>query len=186
MNIFIGCSSGEKIDAIYKNISRCLIKKISKIDKLNLVFGGCHKGIMSICYDEFKHNNKQVIGISPRVYEKDVKELDCDEVIIADTTIERFNEIYKRSDIFLFLPGGVGTLSELFNTIEENRTNDSNKKLIIIYNKEYFYTDIIKELYKMYEDGFINNKLTDYLVIESDDDKIVELLQEKINRKEEK
>ena len=181
MNIFIGCSAGENIDELYKETSRQLINNISKVNNLNLVFGAYHKGIMGICYDEFKNNNKKVIGITPNIYRDVLKEMNCDEEIITNTTMERFNEIYKKSNMFLFLPGGIGTLAELFNAIEENRTNDSNKKLIIIYNKDYFYTSLIKTLYKMYENKFIENELSNYLIIESEDEKIIELIKEEIN-----
>ena len=80
----------------------------------------------------------------------------------------------------LILPGGLGTLTELFNAIEENRTNNHNKK-IIIYNKNYFYTPIIQGLYKMYENKYIDEPLTNYFVIESDEDKIIELIKKEID-----
>ena len=150
MNVFIGCSArGNTPKKDYDSCSK-LIEKIGKIPNLNLVFGAYYQGIMAICYDEFKANNKKVIGATPKVYEDCLTCMNCDDVVITATTMERFNEIYKISDIFLILPGGFGTLAELFNAIEENRTNNHSKK-IIIYNKNYFYTPIIQALYKMYE-----------------------------------
>ena len=181
MNIFIGCSARDNIDNIHKQSSQNLIKKITKIDNIDLVFGAYYKGIMAICYDEFKNNDRKVIGVTPKVYENDLELMNCNEIITTDTTMERFNEIYKRSDIFLFLPGGIGTLSEIFNAIEENIANKGNK-LIIIYNKNFFYTPIIRTLHKMYEEGFVDKELSNYIVIESEEDKIIELIEKEKNK----
>jgi len=183
MNIFIGCSARENIDNKYIESSKSITNKIASINNVDLVFGAYYKGIMSICYDEFKRNNKKVIGITPKIYENDLKLINCDEVIITDTTMERFNEIYKKSNVFLFLPGGIGTLSELFNVMEENIANNDNK-LIIVYNKDFFFTPIITALHKMYEEKFIDKQLSNYLVIESEEDKIIELIEKEKNKDE--
>ena len=184
MNIFIGCSASENISDQYKESSKILIQKISQIKSLNLVFGAYYKGLMAICYDCFKQNNKKVIGITPKIYSNEFVNMPCDEEVITNTTMERFNEIYKKSNIFLFLPGGIGTLAEIFNAIEENRTNDNNKKKIILYNKDFFYTPIIKELYNMYKENFIKEELSNYIVIESDIDKVIELIEKETNKYE--
>ena len=180
MNIFIGCSARSIIPKDEFDSCSKLITEVAKIPNLDLVFGAYYKGLMTVCYDEFKANNKRVLGATPKIYEECLNEMNCDDVVITDTTMERFNEIYKVSDIFLILPGGLGTLTELFNAIEENRTNNHNKK-IIIYNKNYFYTPIIQGLYKMYENKYIDEPLTNYFVIESDEDKIIELIKKEID-----
>ena len=75
------------------------------------------------------------------------------------------------------MPGGVGTYSELFIAIEENKNSIQPKK-IILYNYDYFYTPIIKELYHLYQVGFIEDVPASYMVIESDSRKIIELIKE--------
>ena len=50
-----------------------------------------------------------------------------------------------------------------------------------IYNKNYFYTPKIQGLYKMYENKYIDEPLTNYFVIESDEDKIIELIKKEID-----
>ena len=77
----------------------------------------------------------------------------------------------------MFLPGGIGTYSELFSAIEENKNNPHPKK-IILYNYDYFYTPIIKELYHLYQEGFIDEVPASYMIIESREDKIIELIEE--------
>ena len=177
MNLFIGCTSRENVSEDYINDSSKLLEELSKIDNVDLVFGSYHKGLMKVAYDAFKDNNKKITGVLTE-YHKNLAEFEYnyDETIVVDTTTNRFYEIFNRSDVILILPGGLGTLAELFSAIEERRIE--NYKKIIIYNSNYFYTPIIEALYKMYQDGFTHEVPSNYMVIESDYKKIVEIIKE--------
>lgn len=157
-----------------------LICEIAKIKGVDLVFGAHHKGLMKLSYDEFKKNNKKVVGVITDYHKKIIDSSDFyDKEIVVNTTTERFEKIYENSDVLLFLPGGLGTYAEIFSAIEERRI-ESGKK-IIIYNNNYFYTPMIKELYKLYKDGFIDEVPADYMIIESDSNKIIEIIKEEID-----
>lgn len=176
MNIFIGCSSHEEIEDKYKDITKEIVKEIAKIPNLNLVLGTAndHTGLMKYCYDEFKKNKKEVVGISLNIY-KEFKYLDMNHIIEVETTMERTKEIYQKSDILLFLPGGLGTYSEIFSSLTElSEKNDD--KTIILYNKDFFFTPIIKELYFLYKKGFISKNISDYCKIESDIHQVLEMI----------
>ena len=177
MKLFIGCSASLKIDDKY--ISDCseLIKMIAKIPDVNLVYGAYNRGLMGLCYSEFKKNNKKVTGIITKYHDdRDGEEVVGDEKIVVDTTTERCNQIFSNSDKVLILPGGLGTYAEIFSAIEEMRIG--NNKKIILYNCNYFYTPIIKELYHLYEEGFIDMVPSEYMIIESDKNKIIEMIKE--------
>ena len=174
MNLFVGCSSKDNIPTEYLESSFKLLEGISRIDNVNLVFGAKHSGLMKITYDSFVANNKKIIGIGNKNEEISYK---YDKTIITDNSTLRFNEIYKNSDVLLFLPGGVGSLSELFSAIEEG-IKEENKKTIIVYNANYFYTPIIKQLYEMYKVGFVSGVPSDYMIIESDYKEIIKIIKE--------
>ena len=176
MNLFIGCSASLKIDDKY--ISDCseLIKMIAKVPNVDLVYGAYNRGLMGLCYSEFKKNNKKILGVITKYHDNEDEDVG-DEKIVVDTTTERFDKIFSNSDKVLILPGGLGTYAEMFSAIEEMRIG--NKKKIILYNCDYFYTPIIKELYHLYEEGFIDMVPSDYMTIESDKNKIIELIEEK-------
>ena len=177
MELFIGCTSRENISEKYINDSSKLIKELAKIDGVNLVFGAYHKGLMKIVHDSFKENSKKITGVLTEYHKKIAEfEYNYDETVIVDTTTNRFYEVFNRSDVILILPGGLGTLAELFSAIEERRIE--NYKKIIIYNVNYFYTPIIEALYKMYQEGFTHEVPSDYMVIESDYKKIIEMIEE--------
>lgn len=179
MKLFVGCSSKDNIDKKYLDDCEILIKKLAKFDNIELVYGNDTRGIMGIAYREFSSNNKKVTAVSTDYHHKIEINKAYDEIVVTDSTTGRFEEIHKISDVLLFLPGGLGTLAELFSAIEEHRIEKGKK--IILYNCDYFYTPIIEELYKLHQEGFIDEVPADYMMIESDSNKIIEMIKEEMN-----
>ena len=77
-----------------------------------------------------------------------------------------------KSNYVLILPGGLGCLYDLFKSIND-------KKRIILYNDNFFYTPIIKRLYEMYEEGIVDRIPSEYMYIESDFSEIIKKLEDK-------
>ena len=176
MNLFIGTTSVDKLDK--KVLSSCdeLIERVAKIEGVDLVFGGYGHSIMKKCYDEFKKNNKKVISATVEVFKNELKDIPSDKELVEKTTFSRLEKIYQNSDMFLILPGGIGTLAELFSLIEEMRTNENNK-MLVIYNKDYFYKDILEKLYDMYQNKLIEYPPSEYMLISNDIDEIITVIE---------
>ena len=68
---------------------------------------------------------------------------------------ERLNKIYEKSDLYVILPGGIGTLSEFFGLWEEIR--DTNKK-IILFNYDSYYTNLVKFIKEKKAENFIKKE----------------------------
>ena len=169
MNVFIGCSSSEKISNKYLELTKEIASYLVSMD-YNLVFGACSKSMMGISYHEFINNGKEVTSVTPDVYEDDLINLKESKQIITSNTITRFETIYELSDLIIILPGGIGTLAELCSTIEEVRTIDSNKKVILV-NYEGFYDEIINWVKKGGELGFVSLELNSIIsVVENFED----------------
>ncbi len=130
MNLFIGSSSSEDIDDEYLTLAYDAASLASKYAD-TLVFGTYSKSMMGECYNVFK--DKNIIAVSLNEYAGDFKNMPYLNINIVDSTFDRLKFIYKNSDIFLILPGGLGTYSELFGILEELRNNNDSKKLIL-YN----------------------------------------------------
>ena len=175
MNIFIGCASEDIDDSFNKN-SLSLINEIAKIKDVNLVFGAYHNGLMGKCYEIFKDNNKKVTGITLNLYKDQLDDLELDEAVLVETSMDRMREIYQKSDVLLFLPGGLGTYTEILSSIEESRTKEDNK-LIILYNDDFFYSPLIKEMFWLYEKKFAKKSIGEYVRIESKEEEIVKLIE---------
>lgn len=133
---------------------------------------------MKVSYDEFAKNQKNIIGVTTDFDKENSQQEKYTKEIVVKNTTQRFEEIFSNSDVLLFLPGGLGTLAELFSSIEERQIN--NAKKIILYNYNFFFTPIIEELYRLYKEGFIDVPPSSYMIIESDKEKIIEILKEEI------
>ena len=154
MNIAVFCSSSEEINERYIKSSRNVLESLFEKNN-NLVFGTYSKGIMGISYRIAKKNKRKVIGISPN--EQDFLDLKCDEKIITKSVNERTDNMIEKADILLFLPGGIGTIYELFTAIEKKRNNEYDKP-IYIYNETGFFDDILQILDKIYKEKFSSSK----------------------------
>lgn len=179
MNVFIASSSSDAVLEKYGTMCSELIEKVAKLNDSDLVFGVYSKGLMGKCYDSFKQEQKRIIGIAVKEYEEEFEKIPCDEKVIVKSSMERLETIYNKSDILLFLPGGVGTYNELFACLEEMKTNSENKKLIL-YNIDFFFSPMLEEMYKLYQQGFLEKNLADYIFISNNQDEIIDKIKEKI------
>ena len=169
MNVFIASSASKLIDEKYltlaKEVSEYLASK-----GLNLVFGGANFSMMGECFKAFINNNRNVEAFTVKFYENDLKELEGANCHLVEDTLVRFKEMYDLSDIILILPGGIGTLAELASALEEYRSN-KEKKLIIIYNQDGYYSKIFEWMNQNINSGFLSQTLNnDFKVVEKLED----------------
>ena len=148
MNIAICCSSSNNIPKNYFESADKLFDNLFR-RKNNLVFGAMNSGIMGLAYSKAKKYDRRVIGIVPKIYKSDLKDLECDEEILTKCVNDRTNLMAEHADCIIVMPGGMATLYELFALIEMKRCHDFDKP-IIIYNETGFFDDIF---------DFISNKI---------------------------
>lgn len=164
MRIFVGCSSSNDIPNKYKKDCKVLINELFK-SNYDLVFGACNDGIMGYAYNAALKNKRKIIGICTENYKEDLQKLKCTTEIITSSVNERTEKLINISDVLLFLPGGIGTIHELFSSIDSKRCNEHNKT-IIIYNSNNYFNETISLLEKIYNENFTNSTVkNNYIVI---------------------
>lgn len=179
MNLFIGCTSKENIKNIYLQDSKILIQKLASMEKIDLVYGTWNEGLLKFLYQEFLKYHKKITGVLTQYHKKMLGDFLLSDVeVITETTTERFAEIYDHSDMLLFLPGGLGTYAEIFSAIEEHRIG--RRKKIILYNLNGFYDFLLQEFKRLQENNFIAEDIFDYIVVENDIHKIIQMIKEEI------
>ena len=92
-----------------------------------------------------------------------------------DTFTERQNKLVEKGDIYLCLPGGVGTMSELFDVLVNNDVNKKDLK-IIIYSYQNFYQDIIKFIKNNIKSGYIREKIMKNIFVFENHEDIISFL----------
>ncbi len=155
MKIFIGCSSSDNIPKAYFESSMLLLDELMKEN--DLVFGACNSGLMGLAYRTALNNKKEVTGICPEAYKDDFKSLNCTEEITTKTVNDRTDKVIESSDALVFLPGGIGTIYELFTAIESKRCHEFDKP-IVVYNSDGYFDKLLEFMEKMYQEQFSRTK----------------------------
>ncbi len=176
MNIFVATSARDEVLDKYGDICTELLEEVAGLADTNLVFGAYGYGLMGKTYEIFKKHKKKIIGVAPLAYKSDFKSVPCDEEIITTSSMTRLEKIYEKSDVLLFLPGGIGTYSELFSCLEERKSNPG--KTIILYNVGFFFSPMLEEMYKLYQQGFLDKNLGEYILISNNKEEIIQKLKE--------
>ena len=173
MNLFIGSSSVEEIPQKYLNDTKIYLDKLLKDN--NLIFGAYNHGIMGLSYEAALNNNNEITSIVPELNKNDLLELNSTKEIITKDTPDRTTAMFKSSDALIFLPGGIGTLYELFASLECTRNHEVNVP-IIIYNSCNFFDEILTFLDKLYEEKFIKTKVKELYHISNNAEDTLEFL----------
>jgi len=148
MRFTISSSSNDAIDNEYKISAQHLLDYLVTLENAELNWGSCSISIMGLCYETFKKHNKKMYGYTSYKYVDDIKNLPEAEHKVFDTTYDLKKNILNDADIVICLAGGTGTISEFFGHLEEIRSNDANKLLIIYDENHHFDTTLalIKDL----------------------------------------
>lgn len=157
MDIFIGCSSSEYISNKYLEDSKIFLEKLFSSNN-DLIFGVCSNGLMGLSHDIALKHGRYVTGICPELYMKQFNDVSCNEETITKTVGERIKRVIDESDVLLFLPGGIGTVYELFTAIEWKRSCEFDKP-IIIYNLFGHFNKLFEFLDMIYDRGFTSREI---------------------------
>lgn len=172
MKIFISLSSRTNINEEFIKDADYISDAISKMGYDLIVGVAMNKGMPGVVLQNFAKNERNIELVTMKIYKENPKEFPYINFSYVENTFDRTKEIYFRSDAILLMPGGTGTMSELFSLLEQIRTDESGKK-IIIYNKNNHYKDLINQIKKCIEEKFNDDSIYNYLIISEDKEEIV-------------
>lgn len=149
--VFCGSRAGKKKS--YIETARILGEEIAE-NQHALVYGGGHVGVMGALAEGALSKGGHVIGIIPHHLEKKEKAfLTLPELEIVPHMYVRKNRMKELSDGFCLLPGGFGSLDEIFELITLKQLQRHNKPIIIV-NVDGFWDSMIKMINDLIEEGF--------------------------------
>ena len=157
-SICVFCGSSQSVDDRYKKVATELGQEIGKRG-IDLIYGGASIGLMG-CVAHGVHEEKgKVIGVLPEFfYTRDIAYLNTDELIVTQDMRERKEKMGERSDAFIVLPGGVGTLEEAVEILSMRQLRLTNKPLVFI-NTDGFYGKLNETLTAMIEQNFAKDTI---------------------------
>ncbi|MCL6265652.1 TIGR00730 family Rossman fold protein [Flagellimonas myxillae] len=134
---------------------------------IGLVYGGAKIGLMGKVADGTLDKNGEVIGVIPHFLKrKEVFHPKITELITVDTMHERKLKMHELSDGFIALPGGYGTLEELFEIITWGQLG-LNQKPMGILNPNGFFEPMLQLLDNMVLKGFLKQENRDMLLVDN-------------------
>lgn len=153
--VFCGSKSGQ--NPLYE-IHTQKLGQILADAGVNIVYGGGNKGLMGAVANSAMLHKGNVIGIMPELLSNwEHANHDITELHIVDTMHTRKRLLYEKCDAAIILPGGYGTLDEVFEILTWNQL-DIHQKKIFFLNTDGFYDHLIAHIHKMYNDGFLYNE----------------------------
>lgn len=142
------CSSMNGLPEDVTNGARLIGSVIGKCGA-ELVYGGVNAGLMHDTALAAHENGAKVTGVIPRFFMHRADAV-CDEVIHAEDLNERKGKMITLSDIFIILPGGIGTIDEWVATLSHimvaERTGPDADKPILVWNHDGMYDGMVKQL----------------------------------------
>lgn len=157
MKVFICCGASDEVDKKYGIMASSVSTSLARMG-YKLLYGGADTGMMGKCYMTFKYEGQKVKAITDLKYAHMLENLEVDASEVKKNTFDRTSALYQEADVVLILPGGIGTLAELFSILEETRTRNNDKQ-IVLYNFDNYYLGVLSILREMHEKKFIKKEV---------------------------
>jgi uncharacterized protein (TIGR00730 family) len=170
--IVVFCGSSLGFNPIYKEAAEELGDYFVN-NNIGLVYGGGKIGMMGIISDTILAKNGDVIGVIPKLLEKEeVLHNEVEEMIICKNMSERKVIMSKLVDGYIALPGGFGTLDELFEALTLNQLQIEQKPVGLL-NVNGFFDATLLQLNKMVEEGYIKPQNLKLLLVANTVDELL-------------
>ncbi|MDB5354085.1 MAG: hypothetical protein JWN24_538 [Phycisphaerales bacterium] len=155
--VTVYCSSGRDVGRVYFDAAAEMGTAIAR-EGWELVYGGNDCGCMGALADAARAAGGRVVGVTPQVlHTQGVTDHKCHELVITPGMRERKALLEQRGDAFITLPGGLGTLEEIFEIIV-GRSLGFHAKPIVLVNVVNFFAPLLAMLDRGIEQNFIKAK----------------------------
>ena len=164
MKVCVFCGSSMGNDVRYQEAAAQLGEVLAQHD-CTLYYGGANVGLMKIIADKMLEKGKRVVGIIPKlITDMEIAHEGVTEMIEVDSMSERKLMLINESDAFIAMPGGFGTLDELFEITVQNQLRISDKP-VALYNTLNYYDSMIQFIDHAVSQGFIRKEHRDNIIV---------------------
>ena len=163
VTVFCGSSKPNNNDFMIKEINK--LSEIIIKNNYRMIYGGAKIGIMGMLAKKIIQKNGEVVGVIPEVLKK--KEIvynKLTEIHVVKNMHKRKKLMYKLGDFFIILPGGIGTLEEFSEILTWKILGITEKKIFLI-NIDGFYNNILNQFKVMDDNNFLYTDLIKEIII---------------------
>ncbi|MCX7776400.1 MAG: TIGR00730 family Rossman fold protein [Spirochaetaceae bacterium] len=168
--VFCGSSAGSK--PAYTDIAQRLGEAIAR-SGCPLVYGGGNVGLMGVVAEAAMSSGGRVIGIIPERLFAMVEQPELTELLIVRDMHERKALMQQKADAFIAMPGGIGTMEELFE-VWSWRYIGYHRKPVALLDVEGYYQGLLGFLDHMVQEGFLRQDLRDDLLVDENPEGLVQ------------
>lgn len=162
--ITVYCGSNDGNDPVYKEQAFLLGKTLAQRN-IELVYGGAHVGLMGSIADGALSEGGKVTGVLPDfLRNKEIAHERLTELLLVETMSQRKIKIEEMADGIIALPGGYGTLDELFEALT-NAQLQLHQKPVGLLNTQGFYNGLVQLLDTMTSRGLLKEVNRDMLLV---------------------
>lgn len=132
---------------------------------ITLIYGGGNKGLMGAVANAVMENGGKVVGIIPQLLtDREHSHKGITELLVVENMHVRKQLLYEKCDAAIVLPGGFGTLDELYEMLTWNQLSIHNKQIFIL-NTNGFYNHLLAHNTAMQQQGFLYDKIEDRMIV---------------------
>ncbi len=173
MRVCVFCASSVGVDPRLAAAARAVGAGLARRG-IGLVYGGGNVGLMGLLADAALAGGGEVIGVIPRGLEqKEVAHRGLTELVVTGSMHERKQRMHAASDAFLTLPGGFGTMDELFETLTWAQLGDHGKPVALL-EVGGFYAPLLAFLDHVVQAGLLRPEYRGLLTVGEDPDALLD------------
>lgn len=159
--ICVFCASSERIDARYVLIAEQVGTRLAKSGH-TLVYGGARVSMMGAVARAARAGGARTVGVMPQaLIDIEIGDVESTELIVVDTMRERKRLMDSLADVFVALPGGIGTFEELFEVWTAGSIGMHGKPVFVL-DPDDFYRPLWTFLESLVDRGFVRQAALDY------------------------
>ncbi len=156
-NVCVYCGSSSNVDDKYKTAATKMGQLIAD-EGWGVVYGGGRVGLMGLVADAALDKGASVVGIIPEhIQEREVEHNELTELHIVDTMHVRKQMMVDKSQAFVILAGGLGTLDELFELLTWKQLGLHDKPIVIV-NIDGYWTQMLSAIKHIAGEGFMRDE----------------------------
>ncbi len=178
-NICVFCASKDGNNETLRVLAQELGEKIA-LNGLGLVYGGAQIGLMGLVADATLASAGEVIGVIPETLaDREVAHPDITSLIVTRDMHERKKKMYELADGFIALPGGMGTLEEIFEAATWTKLGmhlNSRYKPVVLLDDGKFWKGMTEFLDLQVSEGFVSQDSRDIVASASSVDEAIRLV----------
>ena len=170
-SVALFCAASENIEPLYFEAANEVGAMLGAMGA-ELVYGGARFGLMEATAKAAKAAGARIVGIVPDILvERDRVSMLLDEIVLCRNLSERKDIMLKRSEVLVALPGGVGTLDEIFH-VAAAATIGYHSKRVLLYNAGGYWNAIVGALKEMENKGFLRGGFEKYISVAENIDEL--------------